>query len=165
MTALDTLIAEIRRRHPPTPDLLIRIARGRSKSTAPVEPAGEEAVARYYLRRAANLAGSWLDQLNDEELELRLAYDRAAYLEFEEYEDEDTGETRRRRLVTAEQLGWTEAENDRRKARRRLGPTTGAAAPVLIPAAQFDAATPSERFDAAYYQHHRRVGRRRRGRR
>ncbi|MGE5803954.1 MAG: hypothetical protein ACM358_17045 [Gemmatimonadota bacterium] len=113
MTALDTLVAALRERHPPTPELEKRLAPCKGRA-APMT------LDQYYLRRAAAIAGSWLDELTDDELELRAAYDRTAHEEFEEYEDEDTGEMRRRRVVAAEQLRWTEAEVARRPTKPKL---------------------------------------------
>lgn len=114
MTALERLAAAIRDRHPPTEDLAARLApcRGRRYPLT---------LEQYYLQRAAGLAGSWLDQLNDEEIELRLAHDEAAHLEIDEIEDDD-GEIVRRRRVSAEELGWTRAEAARRQVRKAAQP-------------------------------------------
>jgi len=120
VSAIDDMAAEIRRRVPPTPDLRQRIAR-RSRYARDVEPATDSEVARHYLLRAAGIAGSFLDRLNDDELELRLAYDRAAHEEWDVGEDDD-GAPYRRRRVSSEVLGWTEAEVARRKAWRESPP-------------------------------------------
>lgn len=116
MTAFGTIVAALEARYPPTPDRIARLARGQRKlgKYAPLAP---DAMDRYYVQWAARLVGSFLDQLNDDELELRLAHDQAAHEEFEEYKN-DEGEPRRRRLVSGEALGRTVAEVARRKARR-----------------------------------------------
>jgi hypothetical protein len=123
VTAFETLVAALRERHPPTPDRIARLAHRQRKlgHLGSDESLPDGAMDRYYAQLAVRLVGSFLDQLNDEELELRLAYDQAAAEEIDEYED-DEGEIRKRRLVTPEQLGWTVAEVARRKAKRERPP-------------------------------------------
>lgn len=119
MTAFENIVAALRERHPPTPERAARLAAAQRKlgNLGRAELLPDGAMDRYYDAWAVRLIGSFLQRLNDDELELRLAYDQAAHLEFEEYEDDD-GEVRRRRFVTSEELGWTVAEVERRKARK-----------------------------------------------
>jgi hypothetical protein len=144
MTAFDTLVAALRERHPLTPDLEARLGPNRRRRV----PIPYDLHIR---RRAAALTTSWLDRLNDEELELRLAYDEAAHREcgapldaaqmtaIDDADREvagdleqlgrsgDASELLGRPLVSAEQLRCTRNERARRRGEPTVpGATAGA---------------------------------------
>lgn len=101
MTAFEDLEAKLRARYPLDADRAARVARGNRGYR--LDP------ALYHQRMAAALAIQWRDQLNDEELGWRRAFEAAVVLE----DDTDTAR---------EELRLTDAEIERRKQPKRPQP-------------------------------------------
>jgi len=118
MSAVEYAIAVLRERFPMDADRMARLARSHRVRDIP-----QAAIHMYYASMANHIAGSFLDRLNDEELELRLEIDQRRMLDIDtevapQQDDEEESDYRARRAAwkreREENLEWTLKETCRR---------------------------------------------------